>query len=107
MVEARGRRSDALEREERRHLGERHALAVLARRPAEEREEVHERLRQEALRLELLHAGGAVPLAELLAVRAEDHPEVREDGAGRAERAEQRDVLRRVRKVVHAAHRRA
>src|SRR5664280_415431 len=103
VVEARGRGSDALEREERDHLGEGHPLSVLAGRPAQEREEVIERGRQVALRLELLHARRAVALAQLLAVGAENHPEVREDGQGGAERAEQRHVLRRVREVVGAA----
>src|ERR1019366_3473274 len=65
VVEARGRGSDALEREERDHLGEGHPLSVLAGRPAQEREEVVERGRQVALRLELLHARRAVALAQL------------------------------------------
>ena len=103
MVETGRRGADPLEGEERGHLVHRHPLAVLARRPAEEGEEVDERLGEEPLRAELLGAGGAVALGELLSVGAEDHPEVRERRRLGAERAEEGDVLRRVREVVDAA----
>src|ERR1017187_8079135 len=103
VVEARRRGTDAFEREARDHLGEVHPLSVLAGRPAQEREEVVERGRQVALRLELLHARRAVAFAQLLAVGAQDHPEVSEDRRGDAERPEERHVLRRIRKVVDTA----
>ncbi len=62
-------------------------------RPAQQREEVEERLGQDSGVAPLLDGGRAVPLRELLAVGAQDHPEVREAGGsgrrarGRARRA--------------------
>ena len=102
-IEDRRRRADALERELALHLLARQDLAVLARRPAEEGEEVDERLGQDALVAPLLDGRGAVALRELLAVGAEDHAEVRELRDRRAERPEEGDVLGRVREVVVAA----
>ena len=102
-VEDRRRGAHALERELALHLLARQDLAVAARRPAEQREEVEERLGQDALVAPLLDGGGAVPLGELLAVGAEDHAEVRELRDRRAERPEERDVLGRVGEVVVAA----
>ncbi len=78
-------------------------LAVAAGTPAEEREEVRHRLRQDPLVLIVGHGGGAVALAELLAVGAEDHRHVAEDGHRRPEGMVYLDLLRRVRDVVVAA----
>ena len=52
---------------------------------------------------ELLHPGSAVALGELFSVGAKDHSEVGEDRDWSAQRAKERDVLRRVGKVVDAA----
>ena len=51
----------------------------------------------------LLDGRGAVALGELLAIRAEDHAQVRELRDRRAERSEEGDVLGRVGEVVVAA----
>ena len=85
----------------------RHQLAVVARRPAEQREEIHHRVRQVALPLVLHHRRRAVPLAQALLVGAENQRHVREPRHRRAERLEQQHVLRRVRDVIVAADRRA
>ena len=81
----------------------RHDRRLVVVAPAEEREEVDERLGDVALRAELLDRGGAVPLGELLAVGAEDVREVAVLGERRAERLQDLDLLRRVRDVVVAA----
>ena len=78
-------------------------LAVVARRPAEEGEEVEHRLGQVALRLVLEDRRGAVALAQALLVGAEDHRHVREGRHRRAHRGEQQHVLGRVRDVIVAA----
>ncbi len=102
-VEDRGRGADALERELPLHLLAREDLAVASGRPAEKRQEVEEGLGEDALVAPLLDGGRAVPLGELLAVRAEDHPQVGELRNGSAERPEQGDVLGRVGEVIVAA----
>ncbi len=76
---------------------------VLAVRPAQQREVVHERLRQVAELAEVAHRRGAVPLAELAALGAEHHGVVGEGGDRRAEGPEQQQLARRVGEVVVAA----
>ena len=75
-VEDRGARAHALEREPFDELGDAHDLGAIVVAPAEEREEVDERLREVALGAELLDRDRAVALRELLAVGAEDVGEV-------------------------------
>jgi hypothetical protein len=102
-VEDRRRGADLVERELVFHLRARQDLAIASGRPAEQRQEVEERLGQDPLVAPLLDRGGAVALGELLAVRPEDHAEVRELRDRRAEGAEERDVLGRVGQMVVAA----
>ena len=103
IVERAGARADRLEREPLDDLvaGEDRGLAV--RRPADQGEEVHERLREVSRRPELVHRDRAVALGELLPVGAEDVRDVRVHRRLVAERAEDLDLLRGVRDVVVAA----
>ena len=103
VVERRRARADALEREALDQLVARHDRRLAVGRPAEEREEVHERLRDVARLAELVDRDRAVALRELLAVGAEHVRDVRVDGRLGAERAQHVDLLRRVRHVVVAA----
>ena len=86
-----------------RRLVAREDLAVLAGRPAEEREEVEERLGDDAHLAVLLGRGRAGALREPLLVAAEDQRQMRERRHRGAERAEEQHVLRRVREMVVAA----
>ena len=103
VVERRRARADALEREPLDELVPGHDRRLAVGRPAEEREEVHERLGHVAGVAELVDGHGAVTLRELLAVLAEDARDVRIDGKLGPERGEHLDLLRRVRDVVVAA----
>src|SRR5205814_10262335 len=71
--------------------------------PAEEREEVEERLRDVAVGAELLDRHVAMALRQLSAVVAEDVRQMAVLGERRAERLEDPDLLRRVRDVVLSA----
>ena len=84
-VEDRRRRVDALEREEPDQLLAREQLALGVEVPAEQREEVDDRLGQVAGLAQLLDARGAVALGEALAVGAEEQRQVRERRHGRPE----------------------
>ena len=77
-VEDRRRRIDALEREEADQLLAREQLALGVEVPAEQREEVDDRLGEVAGLAQLLDAGRAVPLREALAIGAEEQRQVRE-----------------------------
>ena len=79
-------------------------LAIGARRPAEQREEVDHRFGQIALPRVLDHRGRAMTLAQPLLVGSEDQRHVREPRHRRAERLVQQDLLRRVRDVIVAPH---
>jgi hypothetical protein len=92
-----------VEREALDELGRRHDRRLAVRRPAEQREEVHQRLRQVAGRAELVHRGGAVPLRQLLAVITEHVRDVGVDRRLVAEGGQDLELLRRVRDVVRAA----
>ncbi len=76
---------------------------VVGGRPAEQGHEVEERLGEEAGLLVLHDAGGAVALAHLGTVGAEDHGDVGELRQRRAQRPVDQDLLRRVGDVVLAA----
>ncbi len=78
-------------------------VAAGADRPAEQGQVVDHRVGQDAEILELLDAGRAVPLAEALAVGAEDHRQVPELRRLPAERPEDQQLERRVADVVVAA----
>ena len=73
--------------EARDHLVARHDFTVAAGAPAEEREEVQHRAREDAQVLVVAHGRRAVALGELLPVGAVDHREVGEDRQRGAERA--------------------
>ena len=75
----------------------------LARRPAEQREEVHHAFADVALPLVLHHRRRAVALAQALLVGPHDERHVRERGHGRVERLVEQHLLRRVRDVIVAA----
>ena len=77
-VEDGGRGVDALEREEADQLREREQLALGVEVPAEQREEVDDRLGQVAGLAQLLDARRAVALREALAVGPEEQRQVRE-----------------------------
>ena len=79
-------------------------LLLGAGRPAEEREVVDQRLRQEALGAVVRDRRLGLALAHLRAVGVQDERQVRELRHVVAERLEQEDVLRRVREVVLAAN---
>ena len=97
--------ADAVEREGRDELVTGEQLPVaLARRPAEQRQEVHHRVRQIAERRVLRDGRGAVALAQPLLVGPHDERHVRKRRRGRAERLVEQHLLRRVRDVVVAAH---
>ena len=102
-VEDRRARADALEREAFDELRDAHDLGAIVVAPAEEREEVDERLGEVALGAELLDRGCTVALRELLAVGAEDVGDVPVPRERGAESLEDLDLLRRVRDVVVAA----
>src|SRR5690606_10811404 len=78
---------DPFEREPLDQLRDVEDLLVGPGGPAEEREEVDHGLRQDALVTVLSDGRGAVALGEPLAVRAEDHGDVSEDGRLEPERA--------------------
>ena len=84
------------------HLLARQDLAVAAGRPAEQGQEVDQRLGEDARVPPLLDGRRSVSLGELLLVRAQDHAEVGELRYRRAEGSEQRHVLGRVGEVVVA-----
>ncbi len=103
VVEGRRARADAPEREALDQLLRRHDRRVVVVRPAEQRQEVHQRLGEVARLAELVDRLGAVALRQLLPVVAEHVRHVRVDGQLGAERAQDLDLLRRVRDVVVAA----
>ena len=103
VVELRRARAHALEREPLDELVAAHDRRLAVGRPAEQREEVDERLGEVAGLAELVDAGRAVPLRELLPVLPEDVRHVRVDGQLGPDRADDVDLLRRVRDVVLAA----
>ena len=102
-VEAGGARLAAVEGERLDHLLARHDLAVLAGRPAEQDEEVEERLGQIALLLELADERRAIALRIRLSLVVDDHRQVAIFGRRGAHRLEDLDVLERVLDVVVAA----
>ena len=102
-VETRRRGLAAVEGEGLDELLAAHHLAVVSGRPAEEHEEVEERLRQVPLFLELADERRAVALRVGLALRVHDHRQVRVLRHGRAEGLEDLDVLEGVLDVVVAA----
>jgi hypothetical protein len=83
-------------------LVDREDLFLGARRPAEQREVVDERLADEALLDVVGHRRLALALAHLGAIRVEDEGQVREPRDIVAKGPEQEDVLRRVGEVVLA-----
>ncbi len=95
--------ADPLEREPLDQLVPRHDRRLAVGRPAEQREEVHQRRRDVAGCAELVHRDGAVPLRELLAVLAEDVRDVRVGRNLGAQSLQDQDLLRGVRDVVVAA----
>src|SRR5919106_935738 len=103
VIERRGARPHALEREALDQLVGRHDRRLVVVAPAEKREVVHERRRNVAVAAELLHGDGAVPLRELAPVHAEDVRHVRVRRRVGAQGLEEEDLLRRVRDVVLAA----
>ena len=103
VVERAGARADRLEAEPLDDLVARHDRRLAVGRPADQGEEVDERLGEVARGAELVHRERAVPLRELLAVVAEEAAEVRVGGRLVAERLQDLDLLRRVRDVVVAA----
>ena len=84
-------------------LVQREDVLLRARRPAQEREVVDERLAQEPLGDVVRDRGLALALAHLRAVGVEDERQVGEDRERVAQRLEQQDVLGRVADVVLAA----
>ena len=103
VVEGRRARADAIQREALDQLLRRHLGGLVVVRPAEQREEVHQRLGDVAGVPELVDRLRAVALGELLAVVAEHVRDVRVDRQLVAERSQDLDLLRRVRDVVVAA----
>ncbi len=102
-VEDRRRGVEAIDREQGDHLGPRQDLAVASRAPAEQRQVVVQRLRQDALGAELFHRGGAGALGEALLVGPQDQRQVAKHRHLPAQRLEKWDVLGGVREVVLAA----
>ena len=86
------------------HLGGRHQLDVIARRPAKECQEVQHRAGQNAQVLVVANRRGTVSLAQLLAVHAMDHRQVGEFRQRRTERLVQEDLLRSIGDVIVSAH---
>ena len=84
-------------------LVDREDLVLGPARPAEQRQVVDQRLAQEPLGDVVRDRGLALALAHLRAVRVEDQRQVGEARLRVPERAEQQDVLRRVREMVLAA----
>ena len=101
-IEARGRPVGLADVEQGDHLLAREDFLV-AVRPAEAHQIVQQRMRQEAVVAVLHDADRTMPLAELLAVRPEDHRQVGELRHGRAERVVDVDLARRVVDVIVAA----
>src|SRR5207245_1060657 len=66
------------------------------------REEIEERVGEDAEVAVLLDGGGAAAFTEPLPIGAQDEGEMGEDGRLRAERAKEKDVLRRVRQMIVA-----
>ena len=91
-------------REQLDHLFERHHLAISPGRPAEEREEIDHRARQDPLVAVIADRGRPVSLAQLLAVEPVNHRDVRELRQLGAERAVEQDLLGRVGDVIVATH---
>ena len=109
-IEHAGAVADVLEREAPRQLVHRHQLGIVgrlaaagARRPADQRQVVDQRLRQVAALAELRHRRRAVALRQRRVIRPEHHREVREARRREAERAIQQHLPRRVRDVILAA----
>jgi hypothetical protein len=103
VVEGPRARTDCLEVEPLDDLVTSEDRGLAVGRPADEREEVDERLREVSGGPELVHRDRAVSLRQLLPVRAEDVRDVRVHRRLVAERPEDLDLLRGVRDVVVAA----
>src|SRR5690606_39597323 len=82
----------------------RHHLGIVARRPPEQREEVHHCLRQQPLVLIVANGGCSVTLRQFLPVRAVNHWHVCKLRYGCAKSAIQQDLLWRVGNVVIPTH---
>ena len=102
-VEARRRGLALLKRKGLRHLLARHDLAVVARRPAQQRQIVEERLRQIPLLAEFAHEGRPVALRIGLTRMVDDHRQMRILRHRRPQRTEKHDVLERILDMVVAA----
>ncbi len=101
---------DILDREAARHLVDRQELGVVlaaaavgARRPADERQVVHQRLGQVAARAKLGDRCRAVPLRQRRVVGPEHERQVRELRRREPERLIEQDLPRRIRDVILAA----
>jgi len=95
---------EMVERELRGKDVARHDRRVAVERPAKECEIVHEGVRQVTRVAILLDGGGPMALGELLAVRAENHGDVREDGHGHVEGLVDHDLAWGVGQVVVPAN---
>ncbi len=112
FVEHAGAVADAVQRKPARELVDRHELGIVtataaagvARRPADEREVVHQRLRQVPLRAELRDRRRAVALRQRAVVRAHHKREVREGRRRKPQRLVYENLPRRVGNVILAAN---
>mmetsp|Transcript_7884 Transcript_7884/g.19695 ORF Transcript_7884/g.19695 Transcript_7884/m.19695 type:complete len:603 (-) Transcript_7884:9-1817(-) len=100
LVKHGGRLGDALQAELGRQLVLGKDLLLGAVVPAQQRQVVDHGGRQEALGLELAHAGGAVALGQLGLVGRQDERHVREDGAREAQRVVDEHLAQRVGQVL-------
>ena len=103
VVERRRARADTHQGEALDELVSRHERRLAVRCPAEQREEVHERLGHVPRLAKLVDRDRAVPLRELAAVGAEDVRHVGVDRRLDAKCAQHVELLRRVRDVIVAA----
>ncbi len=104
FVEHAGAVPDVLEAEPPGELGGRQQLFVRAGGPPDERQVVHERLRQVALLPELCHRRRTVPFGQRTVIGTEDEREVRERRCVVPERLVEQHLPRRVRHVVFPTH---
>ncbi len=100
LVEDAGGVPDVLERETPRELVDRQQLVVAARRPADQRKVVHQRLGQISLRAELADRRRAVPLRQRRVIGPHHHRQMRKGGRRKPERLVQQNLPRRVRDVI-------
>ena len=98
-----GRMLATVQRERLDKLFAAHLLAFVARIPAEQRQIVHHRVRQEALVFEIADERVAVAFAVRLAGRVDDHRQMAVLRDGGAQAAEHHDVAERVLHMVVAA----